>query len=460
VTNAVFAAGPDPTPRRQLDVGFLSGTEFTVTSAPTPLPQNAPLGPGAVAESEPNDTLSGHDALTYPATVAAALETANVGDLAVRGDGIEDVYRIDVAGTDELRIDLGWQDGAKNLDLYLLTEDLRVLNETGQGTQRSGTEEAVCPELEPGAYYLMVTNLDTTKIGDEPYSLGVESDPQTISAAIMNAVQPVEVDGACEAIVEFKVTIHDNCCLDPDALELQVGAANPTNNLSLGSIELDPPTVIGPRDVEVTGRVPVSDLTSCPAQVVIYAQAEDCSGNLVATGPQGTDASTTVVDLIPPQVGASDEDLFCLWPPNHRYVCFDDGAFSPTITDNCTPTPTWLFDACSSDQPDDAPMGGGPNGDGSTVHDCIVGAGDDDVCARSERAGSDPDGRRYALDIEATDACGNVSPATTMGNLYVPHDQSPAEVCVAPPSAAAKPLTSQSQAVGAERNDRRARQRR
>jgi hypothetical protein len=47
-----------------------------------------------------------------------------------------------------------------------------------------------------------------------------------------------------------------------------------------------------------------------------------------------------------------------------------------------------------------------------------------------------------------------------MGNLYVPHDQSPAEVCVAPPSAAAKPLTSQSQAVGAERNDRRARQRR
>lgn len=448
-TNVVFAAGPDPTPRRQLDVGLLSGTDFTLTSAPQPLAANAPVGPGAVAESEPNDTLSGHDALTYPATVSATVESANVGDLAVRGDGIEDVYRIDVASSDELRIELGWQDGAKNLDVYLLTEDLRVLNGTGEGTQRAGTEEAVCPALEPGAYYLMVTNLDTTKSGDEPYELGVASDPQTISATITNAVQPIEVDASCEATVEFTIAIHDNCCLSTDTLNLQVGAANPTDNLTLGPVELDPPTIVGPRDIEVTGRVAVSSVTSCPAEVVIYAQARDCSGNLVATGPQGTDAHTTVVDLIPPQVAASDANLYCLWPPNHKYVCFDQTAFAPTITDNCTPTPMWLFDSCTSDQPDDAPDGGGPNGDGRTVNDCVVGDGSDDVCARSERAGSDPEGRHYALGIEATDLCGNVSTPTVMGNLYVPHDNSPQQSCTAPSGPRAQgPTTSRPERTG------------
>jgi hypothetical protein len=429
VTNVVFAAGPDPTPRRQLDVGLLTGTEFTTTAGPSPLPQNPPVGPGAVAESEPNDTLAAHDALTYPATVTATLEMANVGDLAVRGDGIEDVYRLDVGSSDELRIALGWQDGAKNLDVYLLTEDLRVLNETGQGTQRAGTEEALCPLLEPGAYYVFVTNLDTTKTADEPYDLAVASDPETISATITNAVQPVEVDGSCAASIEFTIAIHDNCCLDPDTLELQVFAANPTNNLTLGTIELDPLDVLGPRDIDVTGRVPVSGLTSCPAEVVVFAQAKDCSGNLVSTSEQGTDASTTVVDLLPPQIVPSEEDLACLWPPRHGYVCFDESAFAPTITDNCTPTPTWVFDACTSDQPDDAPQDGGPNGDGHTFHDCKIGEGEDDVCARAERAGADPEGRRYLLDIESTDVCGNVSTATSIGNLYVPHDQSPKATC-------------------------------
>jgi hypothetical protein len=92
-----------------------------------------------------------------------------------------------------------------------------------------------------------------------------------------------------------------------------------------------------------------------------------------------------------------------------------------------------VFDACTSDQPDDAPQGGGPNGDGNTVDDCVIEAGNEAFCARAERAGSDSAGRRYAMDIEATDQCGNVSPATTMGHIYVPRDQSPAaEICFAP----------------------------
>jgi len=431
-TNVSFAAGPDPTARRQLDVGMLSKTQFTILAPPTPLPQNPPIGPGAVNEAEPNDTLSGHNALTYPTTVTGTLESANVGDLAVRGDGIEDVYRLDLGGPDSLRIELDWADDTRNLDVYALTDDLRVLNETGQGTRRSGSIEEVCTELDAGAYYVMVTNFDPTKNGDEGYTLDILSDPQIVAAQITNAVQPVEVDTSCEATVEFKITLHDNCCLDPEDALVDVVALNPTANADLGPVELDPVNVIGPRDIEVTGRVQVSGLTSCPAEVRIGAVAKDCSGNHVDTLQQGTEAAVTVVDLIPPEVAASDEDLHCLWPPEHEYVCFDLGHFSPAITDNCEQQPAWLFDACTSDQPEDAPDDGDPNGDGHTVSDCVIDGGGG-FCARAERAGSDPAGRRYDLEIKAADACGNLSPATEMGNIYVPRDQAPEEICIAPP---------------------------
>ncbi len=430
VTNVLFAAGPDPTVRRQLDVSFHTGTEFSVTSGPAPLPANAPVGPGDVAESEPNDTLAGHDALAYPVHVDATLESGNVGDLAVRGDGIEDVYRIDLSNPDQLRVALGWGDGGKNLDVYLLTEDLRVLNETGQGTQRSGTEEAVCPALDAGAYYVMVTNYDPTKSSDEAYTLDVASDPQTVSAAVTNATQPVEVDEDCQATIAFKITLHDNCCLDKDTYDLQVDADNTTSNLTLGSVELDAPNVLGPRDIEITGRVDVSAVTSCPATVVISAQAKDCSGNLVTTTAQGTDASVDVVDVLAPQVAENKSDLYCLWPPQHRMVCFEESSFAPSITDNCTPSPTWLFAACTSDQPDDAPDTGDVNGDGHTVHDCVLGQDADDVCARAERAGTDEEGRRYTLEIQATDVCGNVSGPTAIGRLAVPHRKGAGQVCM------------------------------
>jgi hypothetical protein len=38
----------------------------------------------------------------------------------------------------------------------------------------------------------------------------------SIAAAITNTVQPIEVDGSCTASVEFQITLHHYCCLDPD----------------------------------------------------------------------------------------------------------------------------------------------------------------------------------------------------------------------------------------------------
>ena len=80
-------------------------------------------------------------------------------------------------------------------------------------------------------------------------------------------------------------------------------------------------------------------------------------------------------------------------------------------------TPTWEFDACTSDQPDNG------IGDGDTVNDCVLDADAQGFCARSERMGHVAAGRRYDLDITATDVCENVSDATEIGNILVPRDQ-------------------------------------
>lgn len=424
-TNLAFAFGPDPTVRRQLDVSQHSFTEFFVWDPVVPLAQNLPLPAGAVVEVEPNDTLGNHNALTLDTTVTATIENQDVGDIAVRGDGIEDIFRFDLGGPDEIRIELSGADPAENLDVYALTEDLRVLNETGQGTS-PGSFEEVCLNLDAGAYYVMATNVELSQNKDEDYTLDVSSDPQTISASITNAQQPIEVDGDCMSSVEFEITIHDNCCLDPDDLGLIVNATNPTNNAHLGSVVIDSVVPGGPRDVVVTGHVDVSDITSCPAVVVIDAAAQDCSGNFVDTIVQGTSATVDVIDTLPPQIVQSDADQYCLWPPEHSYVCFDATQFMPDISDNCTANPTWEFESCSSDQPDNGA------GDGNTVDDCVLDADLQGFCARSERQGHLQAGRRYSLDAEATDACGNVSNATEIGNIHVPHDQRDDMMCIDP----------------------------
>ena len=248
-----------------------------------------------------------------------------------------------------------------------------------------------------------------------------------IAVTIANAQQPVEVDGDCAAHVEFRIAIRDNCCLDPDALGLEVSASNPGGNVTLGPVLLDGPVVLGPRDIEVTGRVQVSGLESCPAEVRIAASARDCAGNTGRTESQGTNGSVLVVDSTPPEVFASDQNLYCLWPPNHQYVCFGASKFRPAISDNCSVSPDWEFTSCTSSQPDNG------LGDGNTIGDCRVDADAQGFCALSERAGNDAAGRRYDLKIEAVDRCGNVSLPTGIGAIHVPRDKRQAPMCVAPP---------------------------
>ncbi len=392
-------------PKRQLDVAMLSGTQWTVLAPPSPLPANAALG--GPNEVEPNDSLAAHNAVALPATVVGTAEAGDVGEMAVRGDGIEDVYRVDLSGADSVRFELVPNGPGQNLDLYVVTEDLRVLNETHQGTARTGPER-VCLELPAGPYYAFVTNVDGPgKTADAPYSFSAASDPQTIACALTNPAVPIPVDGVCAATVAFTLSLHDNCCLDPDTLDLKVTAVNPTGNATLGPVQLDAPVVVGPRDITVTGRVAVSGLTSCPAVVQVSATARDCSGNTVSTVAQGTSCTAPVVDLLPPTLESSLATT-TLWPPDHHLL--DVGQVNQ-IADNCDAgVAASLEQKAWSDEPEAGEPGSGPHAPDADLAGSLR--------LRRERAGPG-DGRVYLVTGTVADACGN--PAFSCVAAGVPH---------------------------------------
>jgi hypothetical protein len=415
--NVEFASRPGDTPRRQLDTGMPTQSSmitWTVLPPPVPLPANGSLGPGSVSEVEPNDVLGDHNTIEVPAIVGATLEDANVGELAVRGDAIEDIFRVDLAGPDSLRFDLVAADPGANLDVYLLNEDLRVLNETHEGTSQGGIERA-CFELEAGGYYAIVSNVDLTRNGDVDYDLSVESDLQTIEVTIEQGADSIEVDAQCEATVEFTIDLHDNCCLDPSeqGLGLGVTPSNPTGNLTVGNLVLDLPQVLSETDILVTGRVEVSGLTSCPAVLQIDARAQDCVGNVVDTELDGGADAIDVLDTIPPVV-TSSVAVSRLWPPNHQLV---DVGFARNATDNCDVevaqslvTRTW------SDEAEDVATGAGRHAPDARDLDAAL-------RLRAERQGRG-DGRVYLLTSTASDACGNSDFACS--TVAVAHDRSQA----------------------------------
>jgi streptogramin lyase len=182
---------------------------------------------------------------------------------------------------------------------------------------------------------------------------------------------------------------------------------------------------------------------NCPGEYVLtrtWTAVDRCGNSAAAT------QVVTVVDTTPPEIGEGGEDLYCVWPPNHRYVCFDPSDFAPAIVDNCSEPITWSFAGCASDQPDEArdPDDPGWNGDGHTTDDCVVDPDGHWICVRAERAGTGPgdrglpgpsaqEGRRYGVAIVASDGCENVSAPAVLGHIHVPHDQSPHErPCVNP----------------------------
>jgi hypothetical protein len=175
---------------------------------------------------------------------------------------------------------------------------------------------------------------------------------------------------------------------------------------------------------------PDSDLLLSTAPAYFLPAAGRCDVRLRtdANDPLGlcplTDSRLiTVPDIAPPVVMPGQEDLHCVWPPNHRYRCFSQADFTPGITDNCGAV-TWKFVDCASDQadtssdPDDLP------------NDCVVGPDGLSFKVRAERLGDVRAGRRYAVTVVGRDESANVSGSVVIGYIHVPHNRDRSRNCL------------------------------
>jgi hypothetical protein len=153
-----------------------------------------------------------------------------------------------------------------------------------------------------------------------------------------------------------------------------------------------------------------------------------------ASNSSGCAQTVQTIDTVPPVVVPGPDNAVCMWPPNHKYVTIENSTAAVTIVDACDPNPIVAAITCSSNQCDDAPCPAypGQNGDGNTVNDCVYDLGLDRLRMRSERAGTDPAGRTYGLNLSAVDGCGNVSAPVVVFSGHVPHDQSPGQQCIKP----------------------------
>lgn len=174
---------------------------------------------------------------------------------------------------------------------------------------------------------------------------------------------------------------------------------------------------------------PVSlNRANCPASGN-FALSATATNVCVPAQPNSTATGIySLLDTTPPAFGPRND--ICMWPPNHEALC-QDSLDLRAVTDNCGSTGIVMgAESCVSDQPDDG------LGDGDTSGDCVIGiddvGGQQTVCTRSERSGTDPTGRVYTVSGRARDACGNFTPSTILQVNSVPHDQSEHPECIAP----------------------------
>ena len=106
-----------------------------------------------------------------------------------------------------------------------------------------------------------------------------------------------------------------------------------------------------------------------------------------------------------------------MWPPNHKYHTIDLIDVVTEASDLCDLTLSaddMVLASTSSDEEENA------KGAGNTVDDMVIAGDCRTVDLRAERQGGG-NGRVYTLDLEVTDASGNVG--TAAAQVEVPHDE-------------------------------------
>jgi hypothetical protein len=213
--------------------------------------------------------------------------------------------------------------------------------------------------------------------------------------------------------------------IPPDVtVECDQSTAPSSTGTATAADNCDPAPTVSFTDAVTPGR--------CPQEWTItrtWTAADACSNS--SSGVQVIEVVDTTAPTVVP-VGNSEA---CLWPPNHKYVCFEQFSGWFQIVDNCDANPLEDAVGCESNQCEDArcPDFPGQNGDGHTFHDCTHDPDLDRLCMRAERAGTDRGGRIYGVSVVGIDACGNRSPETGVLAVSVAHDRRERPECSAAP---------------------------
>ena len=117
----------------------------------------------------------------------------------------------------------------------------------------------------------------------------------TTAPTIVCSATGASVDSECEAVVLFSATATDNCCISAD--DVHVSISNPSNNAMLGAATINKVQVDG-NTVQITGSIPVSALTSCPATIQIEVTGEDCCGHAADLCITTVDVTDTIAPVI------------------------------------------------------------------------------------------------------------------------------------------------------------------
>ena len=315
---------------------------------------------------------------------------------------------------------------------------------TGGTTQPLSSDGSDIAAAILAALQELIFEITGEPVGCDPW-LDVELDPLFINSA-----------GGETVVFEEWITALDgcgtvHCTVEFKADETVIGV----QEIWIEILDVEPPVINCPPDVTAecptdtspasTGEATATD--NCDPEPTIDFDDDSvpgCGGTETITRTwTATDDSDNAslcvqtvrtVDTVPPTVIPGPGNEVCLWPPNHKFVLIDNVNAGVSIIDACDPNPVAAEIACQSDQCDDAPCAEHPgeNGDGKTFDDCRYDVASDRLAMRSERAGTDPDGRLYSLSLTGADGCGNHSAAVEVFTGYVPHVQSPPQDCLKP----------------------------
>ena len=224
--------------------------------------------------------------------------------------------------------------GAVTVDVTLPTANatlgVPVINKVQNGQSQVDVSGSVLVSALSGCPATVEVTIDATDCcGNNAIQVSDTGDVTDTSIPVISdlAVSDETVDANCEATVTFSATVTDNCCVTPGAVTVDVTL--PTGNATLGTPVINK-VQNGQSQVDVSGSVLVSALSSCPATVEVAIDAVNCCGNGATQASDTGDVNDSTIPVIVWDTGLPDGPEVV-----SSDTCTITLPIQATVTDNC-----------------------------------------------------------------------------------------------------------------------------